>query len=129
MQMVTGGTEKEIEAAGTLRYFAGPLGIGAAGEFRIFDSTLGGVARSSTRPAFGPTIGIQMLDTPHERVSLNAMWLPWGATTDYNRIVGDLELAREVISVDILGGMQSDPGSPNRGGWFVMGTIGIRWGM
>ncbi len=132
MQLVTGGTMKEIEAAATLRYFAGPLGIGAAGEFRLYDTTLGSTAQSSTRPAFGPTIGIQMLDTPHGRVSLNAMWLPIGSTTDYSRVCGDLEISREVIIVDLFGGLQSDvgtSGAPSRSGWFVMGTLGIRWGM
>lgn len=128
-QVVTGPSIREITGNVSIRYFTGPLGIGIAGEYRRFDTTLGGVARTANLVAGGPTLGIQMVDNPRERISLNALWLPVGQTIDLRRVVGDLEISHEVITVDITGGLLSDPANPTRFGWMAMGLIGVRLGM
>lgn len=110
---------REIEGHVTARYFIGPLGLGAVGEFRNFDAAFG------VRPfGVGPAIGIALIDNPHTRAVFSVNWLPVGGVIDLVRLSGDFEVSYEWFTMRITGGT-STQGSTL--GWEAAGFLGARF--
>ncbi len=122
------GAQREIEGRAAVRWFFGRIGLGAAAEYRAFDSTLGTTARSFSGFGLGPALGVAFVDTPTMRVGFNIAWLPL-VTNDLLRVVADLEVAWRFLLFGLGGGTLTDPISPAaRVGFFVTALAGVRLG-
>jgi hypothetical protein len=120
-------TPLELEGHVAARYFFGPLGVGAAGEFRVADAGFG------LRP-FGAGVGVAvaMLDTPQARVLLSGHWLPLGAASataraiDVARVTGELEVSWQWFTFRVTGGSFTQGISSSPVGWSVAAFAGAR---
>ncbi len=127
------GASTGFDGRAAVRWFFGRVGLGAAAEYRFFNSTLVDsttmtqTARSFSAFGFGPSIGLAFVDTPTVRVMFNIAWLPIVAN-DLLRIVADIEIAYRFLIFGIAGGSQTDPIAPARLGFFLTGLVGVRLG-
>jgi hypothetical protein len=113
-------TPRELEGHATARYFFGPLGVGAAGEFRVADPVYGFRAFG-----VGPSLGVAMVDTPAVRVLLSVNWLPVGVAVDLARVTGDLEVSWQWFTLRLVGGAFSQTGS-SAIAWQAAALVGVR---
>jgi len=80
-------------------YFFGFFGVGLAGEFRFIDASAGFRTFGA-----GPSVAVAMVDTPHVRVLLDAHWMPIGTAWEVTRLVGDIDVSWEWLTVRLTGG-------------------------
>jgi flagellar biosynthesis GTPase FlhF len=124
------GSVQQAEGVASARYFFGRIGLGAALELR-WNKPLMDV--SVVNIAFGPAIGIALVDTPKTRVILNASWLPLtqrGFQNPY-RTTGDFEISYTFLTFSIAGGLQTQSVGPSEPfvAWYVGAFAGarLRW--
>lgn len=98
-------TPREFDGLASVRYYFGPLGVGAAGEFRLVDPSFGARAFG-----VGPSLALALVDTPQARVLLSASWLPLGTAVDLARVSGGLELSWQWFTFRLLGSTASRAG-------------------
>ncbi|MBL9039423.1 MAG: hypothetical protein JNG84_12970, partial [Archangium sp.] len=131
LQLVGGtGAQRVAEGRATIRWFFGRVGVGAAGEVRLVDTTLtlNSTPRSFTGFGVGPSLGIALVDTPSTRLIFNASWMPIGSN-DLLRVVGDLDLHWKYFCLSLVGGTTTDPtAQPVRVGFFLAVMAGVRFG-
>lgn len=120
------GVQRGFDARAMVRWFFGPVGVGAAFEYRLFESTLGATAHTFSGPGLGPSVGVAFIDTPTWRVMANLSWLPLLAA-DLLRFVGDFEVSWKFLVFGVAGGVQTDP-TVLRSGFFITGLAGVRLG-
>ena len=126
------GAQSGFDGRAAVRWFFGRIGLGAAAEYRLFNSTLVNAAlaqspRTFSAFGFGPSFGLAFIDTPNVRVMLNLSWMPIVAN-DLLRVIADLEVAYRFLVFGIAGGTQTDPVGPARVGFFLTGLAGVRLG-
>ena len=118
------GVARGFDGRAAVRWFFGRFGVGAAVEYRLFESSLGTSGRTFSALGLGPSVGVAFIDTPSVRVMFNLAWLPVVAN-DLLRFVGEIEIAYRFLFFGIAGGTQTDP-TAARLGFVVTGLVGVR---
>jgi hypothetical protein len=105
-----------IETLATVRYFFGRIGVGGGVEFTSINAF--------TRLGVGASLGLAIVDTPRNRVSVNVHYLPIGTQIDFTRTAVDMELSFGHFSVSLLGGIRTPPNAAL--GWQLGAFFGGR---
>jgi hypothetical protein len=108
---------REFGGRVTARYFFGPLGLGATGEFRLVDPSYGVRAFG-----VGPALGLAFIDTPHARVVAGLNWLPVGTSIELTRVTGEVEVSWYWFTLRLLGGSFG----ATTVGWQASAFVGVR---
>lgn len=102
---IVGPASSAIDSLLTARYFFGSVGLGLAGELRVFDpATSTATAPAAVRGGVGPALAVAFVDNHETRVVFGVNYLPLGNQIDALRFVGDLEVSYKFFTFHVNGG-------------------------
>ncbi len=102
---IVGPASSAIDSLLTARYYFGSVGLGLAGELRVFDpATSTPTAPAAVRGGVGPALVVAFVDNHETRVVFGVNYLPLGNQLDAARLVGDLEVSYKFFTFHVNGG-------------------------
>ena len=119
---VTGTPAAVVDSLLTARYFFGAVGLGVAGELRMFDPGF-----ASLRGGVGPALAVAFVDNKETRVLFGVNYLPLGNTIDTVRFIGDFEVSWRFLTFHVNGGtLNKSVNGVSTFAWQVGGFVGVR---